>query len=145
MVSSLPYSSLDSLDSVIRIYRNVEYAAKKLVIAKSMIVESCNTNTGLLDGMYYKSLSNLPFTTPREPPTISHDTKTIPISIFTTGGIYPSDSATVDKDVREVLRYKYFLMDHVMTSFNFFVTFIMLLNHVLVNMCPLRYRMKVVS
>jgi len=68
VVSSSPYSSLDSLDSVIRIYRNVEYAAKELDVAKSMIVESCNTNTGLLDGMYYKSLSNLPFTTPREPP-----------------------------------------------------------------------------
>ena len=99
VVSSSPYSSLDSLDSVIRIYRNVEYAAKELDKAKSMIVESCNTNTGL-DGMYYKSLSNLPFTTPREPPTISHDTKTIPISIFTTGGIYPSDSATVARGQR---------------------------------------------
>jgi hypothetical protein len=100
VVSSSPFSSLDSLDSVIKIYRNVEYAAKELDIAKSMIVESCNCDTVLLDGMYYQSLSNLPFTTPREPTTISHDTKTIPISIFTTGGIYPSDSATVARGQR---------------------------------------------
>jgi len=32
--------------------------------------------------------------------TISHDTKSIPISIFTTGGIYPSDSATVARGQR---------------------------------------------
>lgn len=100
VVSSSPYSSLDSLDSVIRIYRNVEYAAKELDIAKSMIVESCNSNAVILDGMYYQSLSSLPFTTQREPPTISHNTTSIPISIFTTGGIYPGDSATVARGQR---------------------------------------------
>ena len=100
VVSSSPHSSLDSLDSVIRIYRNVEHAAKELDKAKSMIVESCSTNTVLLDGMYYQSLSSLPFTTLRDPTTISHDTKTIPISIFTTDGIYPSDSATVARGQR---------------------------------------------
>ena len=95
VASSSPNGSLETLDSVLKIYRSISYAANELDVAESMINRACEIN-----GVYFYPLADLPFKLPIETLRATHHVKSIPISIFTTGGIYPSDSASIARGQR---------------------------------------------
>ena len=95
VASTSPNASLDSLDSVVKIYRSMSHAAQELDISESLVSEGREVN-----GVYFYSLAGLPLKSPKEPLRTVHRVKSIPISIFTTGGIYPSDSASIARGQR---------------------------------------------
>jgi hypothetical protein len=78
VASSSPNGSLDSLNSVAKIYPSASDAAKELDISESIVSQGCNVN-----GVYLYLLADLPLKLPREPPSIFCHVKSIPISIFT--------------------------------------------------------------
>jgi hypothetical protein len=73
----------------------MSHAAQELDIAESLVSEGREVN-----GLYFYSLAGLPLKSPKEPLRTVHRLKSIPISIFTTGGIYPSDSASIARGQR---------------------------------------------
>jgi hypothetical protein len=83
-----------SLDSVVKIYRSVPDAAEELGIAESTVSKGCKVN-----GVYLHSLADLPLKSHRELVS-SQNLKHFSISIFATGDIYPSDSATIARGQR---------------------------------------------
>lgn len=84
-----------SFDSLTRIYSSIMNAAQEIGIAESVIREACE-NRRSIDGDYLCPLSDAPLSSedPNAEDMESH-TKTVPISIFCSGGIYPSDNADV--------------------------------------------------
>ena len=96
-------TSFNSLDSVSALYANPASAAKDLGISESTIREACKTGNPI-DGAYLGSLDEFKWTLSRESPMDRNikrrPIKTIPISIFCSGGVHPSDSANVARGQR---------------------------------------------
>eukprot|EP00571_Detonula_confervacea_P007920 CAMPEP_0172332500 /NCGR_PEP_ID=MMETSP1058-20130122/62469_1 /TAXON_ID=83371 /ORGANISM="Detonula confervacea, Strain CCMP 353" /LENGTH=1128 /DNA_ID=CAMNT_0013049791 /DNA_START=143 /DNA_END=3526 /DNA_ORIENTATION=+ len=85
-----------SFGSLTKIFPSITCAAHELDISESAIREACR-NVVSIDGNYLYSLTDSPLALPKDPQKakMPHHTKTIPISIFCSGGIYPSDNADV--------------------------------------------------
>lgn len=95
--------TLHSLDSVTAIYASPARAAKELGIAERAILEACKTGKPVFNDTYLCSLDNSAWTLSRRPPIHNSErpsNATIPISIFCSGGVHPSDSANVARGQR---------------------------------------------
>lgn len=86
-------SSDAAFNSLTRIFHCAASAAQELCISKSVIHKACKSGMPI-DGNYLYSLSDPPLAHPSKA-KMSHHAKTIPISIFCSGGTYPSDSADI--------------------------------------------------
>jgi hypothetical protein len=92
----------NSLDAVTKLYASPTDAAHEFGMSESAICEACKIGQHI-DGTYLRSLDDFAWTLSRESSIESSKrraSKVIPISIFCSGGVYPSDSADVARGQR---------------------------------------------
>ena len=78
--------------SLTKIYGNIASAANDLGITKSAVCKACENKVPIVDGTYLYLLKDLQLTSSNAIQTHKQpESKTIPVSIFCAGGMYPSE------------------------------------------------------
>lgn len=88
LVSSSPEALLDT--SLTKIYQSMIHAAEDLGISEYAVLKACEMGT-TINGQYFHSIANCQMSSSGELRSDNQHSKTIPISIFCSGGVYPSD------------------------------------------------------